>query len=782
MKNRVLSLIMAVCMLAALLAVPHAGAVAYTMEIPDTGADTRQLVVEYAKQLAAVEWLCTEDVDFTNAVYWTPNLYYHAGTTYHGLPYTSDRPANNANLDEFLAQINGNGEYIGPGTWNEMPGSDCGGQVRIAYAMAGVLCDFEMEEVVFDPGELALSCGLIPVGDYDWSGFSRSSSTNKSVLVPNGEAKMWDCYSQLQAGDCLFVLYPDGGEHIMLVTGTPQIVRDGTGRIIPESSMVPILELTSAIHDRGAYKTNWNDLPYSFRSLFDTGFIPMTHEGFSKKSIDAPSFLNENIYIEGKVGFHDLMSGRIVSNYNILTLTAKITDASGATVLEGISYANSLRAELADLNYGAGLLELAAGNYHYTLTAKIGFGEITMVDADITYTGCDGAPVVYISDQGTGNGSSPEQALGHGSNYSEFSLTSYKDCAFVRALEMLSETGGTVVVCGDVTLTSGRGLQRYTQLISPMVAPTLASDQSVVITSNYGGVDYRKSNGAELVLQRSAKQAVDLELKIGSTWQDLDLRVDYNYAMLPAITTSTIGAFLCFDNHKTVINESVNVSLSLNGEALDAQKNAKYFPKLFGAAYNLPTDGDTDLTVLGGTWTSLVGGSHESYIKGGTKLTVGGNAHVYDGIYGGCSNNAGTLCGNVELNITGGTIGGKLIIGGSGAFSGEGYNITMTVTGWPDLSKVRIINAGGGGSASQVVMDLGGFKNGGSNFTAYYNADEFTQIVSAPEPEPLPGQGSDLILVIVIIAVVVAAAAAVAAVILIKKKNAKGEPEKEAQA
>lgn len=744
----------------------------YSMNVPANGEDLRQLAVAHAKELSEVSWVSQENIDFTKAVTWSPERYYQSGATYHGLPYTSDRPSANANLEEFLAACDENGLYTGPTSWNEMPGSDCGGQVRLAYAWAGVLCDYEMEEMVFDPGPNALACGLSPLGGYDWSGFSRSASTAKSILAANGEEKMWDCYAQLRAGDCLFVLYANGGEHIMLVTGEPTIVRDGNGAVIPASSMVPVLELTSGIHNKGAYLSNWNDQPYSLRSLFDIGFIPLTMEAFSEKTVAAPTFRGVDIGIEGSVGFHDLMSGRVVSNYNIFTLTATLTDAAGHAVLTGKSYPNSLRADLSELDYGAGLLSLPAGKYHYVLTAQIGFGQIVMVDADIDYTGSTGAPVVYISDQGSGNGASAQSPLGNAQGYDTVSLTSYKDSAFYRATEMLAKTGGTIVICGDVTLRSGRSLQRYTNMLSPLTAPSLSSDQTVTLTSSYDGVDYRSKNGAELIMHRTAQQAVDLELNIGTVWKELDFRVEYDYAVLPPVTMSTIGAYVCCDGHKTVIEDTVHVSLSRQGEPLEEAANRKYFPKLYAGSYNLCIEGTTDLTVMGGKWNAVVGGSHEAYVKGGARVTIGGNAVVYDGVYGGCSSNTGILCGDVSVLISGGTVSGKLIAGGSGSFACDDYSIALTVRDWPDLSGVRIINAGGSAAAAEIRMDLGAFKNGGDNFTAYYNEGDFTQIVPAPEPEPKPGAGGNVLpAVLAAVAAVAVAGAATVVVILLRKKK-----------
>lgn len=771
MKRKFILFLAAVCLLSLFgitpaLAAP-ADATVKTVKVTKSGGDLRALAVEYAKSLSEVVWQCEKSVDFTKAVSWSPQLSYLKGTQYHGLPYTSDKTSCNASLDEFLAQCDESGVYVGPTSWNDMPGSDCGGQVRMAYGWAGALNQYELENLVFNPSEECWASGMIPLGGYDCSQFTYSKSTCRSVMDVNGEEIMFDCYSQLRTGDNLFVLFGDGGEHIVLVTGDPVLVRDDSGNYIAEECSVPILELTSSVFDRGTYKSNWNTQPFTFRYLFDTGFIPYTMKAFKKETVDDVTFTNENIHIAGDVGFHDLMSGRVVSNYNIFKLTATITDGSGKQVLEGISYPLSLNADLAELNYGAGLLELPAGDYHYALTAQTGLGEMAVVDTDIHYTGCDGKPVVYIRDDGAGNGSSPDSPLGNASGYDDVTMVSYKNSVFVRAMEMLSETGGTVVVCGDVTLTSGRGLIRYTSLLSPLATPMVVSNQSVTLTSVYDGVDYREKNGAELIMQRSTDQAVDLEINIGTTWTDLDFRVDYNYTVLPSVTMSTIGAFVSFGGQKTVIEPSVNVTLSMAGAPLNAAENSEYFPNIYGSYYNMFSEGYTDVTVLGGNWNLVVGGSHSGYLMGGTNVTVGGNATLYKGLVGGNDGGSGSVCGDVTVKVTGGTIAGKLVAGSASGFDTDEYNVLLQVEGEPDLSGIRIINAGADGFAKSVVMDLSKLRlRNSKDFTAYYNAEDFT-LVQMPS-----GSNPIIRILIAAVAAAVAVTAAVVTVVRIKRKRA----------
>ena len=192
--RRVFAIVLTLCMVLVLLPTPKAQAAENKMDLPRSEDEMRQMVVDYALQLSQVEWTCQQDIDFTKAVSWSPDLFYHAGTVYRGLPYASDRNSGNANLDEFLAARDGEGNYAGPVAWNEIPASDCGGQVRLAYAWAGALCGLELEELVFDPGEESAAFGLIPLGDYDARGYNRSSSTYKTINQPNGEERIYNCY------------------------------------------------------------------------------------------------------------------------------------------------------------------------------------------------------------------------------------------------------------------------------------------------------------------------------------------------------------------------------------------------------------------------------------------------------------------------------------------------------------------------------------------------------------------------------------------------------------
>ena len=707
--------------------------------IPASEEEMREMTVAYAREMSQVVWKAPENMDFSRAVSWADGLNYEFGHVYHGLPYTSDKPMGNATLEEFASHVTDKLVYFGPTTWNELPGTDCGGQVRLAYGWAGVLCGKELEEMVFDPDAYGQTFGLLPVGGYDWSGYTRNSTTLASVLEPNGRSFMDECYAQLQMGDNLFVLMEGGGEHIILVTDTPNVVRDPDGAIVSAESTVPFLEISTTIFRGDYYRTNWREAEYSFEMLYNIGFIPMTMEGF-RKAAEVPVFRTEQIDLSGELSFHDLMSGRVCSNYNIFSLTASISDAAGNEILSDTIYPASLRADLSGMGYAPELLSLPAGNYRYTLTAGIGFGSTKVIDSEISWKGA-GDSVVFISDEGTGNGSSPEEALGNLSGYDGGTISSYENSALYRAANMLSGTGGTVVICDDVTLISGRCLERWAGVLSLCCVPGFESENTLILTSCYGGKDYR-GNGAELILRHTAAQATDLELGMPTVWRDVDLRADYVMEGCPGYAPDAT-AFIDCGGKTTVFEDTVSVSASCNGEPLSKEDYASFFPDLLGGYFNLAEIGDSDLRVFGGTWGTVIGGGNEGFHCGGSRIEFGGSAEALTGICGGACSSGGSIAGDVDVSISGGSVSGKILLAGEGGNAIDGHSLRLSFSGAPDLSGLRLILAGASENAGSTVLDLSAFEGGAAAFPVPFNAADFSELRLLPTIAEEQGEAAE---------------------------------------
>lgn len=676
----------------------YSGGESPVLELKELQRNMRQRAIDYSRSLANTVWYTKEDINFSLSKAWTPTLIYHKNTPFTGLPYTSDRISANANLDEFnavLGQDAGGIVYQGETTYNEMPGTDCGGQVRLAYAWAGALCDQELEEMVFDPNSGDLNCGVVPVGDIEVAYFDRSGS-KETVCDINGEQRMFEAYAQLQPGDILFETL-DNGEHIMMVTQNYGAVRtDGEyGEIVPEKSKLRVLEITSEFAVGGIrqdFWSNWNEKTVTFRSNFNYGYIPMTTTAFNNTELAEPVIDTELLHIDDECSFYDLMSGQIRCNYNIFRMTLEVTDLSGRMLCTGTSYPNSLIADLCELDFGEDLVNLPSGDYHVRLVIKTGLFIKTIVDDDVSYTRASAQPTVYISDNGTGNGSSAAEALGNAPGFENMTQFSYLNSALYRAISMLSRTGGKIVVCGDVNLISGRALSRYTRSVTCFSAPSLSSQKSITLTSKDGTTDYRRTNGAELIIRVTPNQHVDLEMNIASVWEDIDIVVNHDYSSTLPKDSPT---FISCGAQRTVFKETVNVYVQRKGVDLLLTQYSNLLPRLIGGYALDSVWKDTDLTVLGGSWNTVIGGSSAACHVGTANLAIAGNAKIYHGVFGGGDNSdVYAQFGNVYVNITGGSISGPIYVSGVTPFGADTDTATWNIGGNPDFSGVTSVEAG----------------------------------------------------------------------------------------
>ena len=721
-------------------------------DMPKDGDDIRALAVKHVREMVNIKWQCTETIDFSKSTDWTGTLIYRPGVQYKGVPYVSGRLDGDSDVYEFSEAIDENGYYVGPTTWQTMIGSDCGGAPRLGFAWSGALYSCSPgNDFSYFPTPDNFAKGLTPIGEYAWDNFdtSRNTTTYDCIMVPTGEAAMYECYAQMKAGDVVWSYFhldngTSFGEHIRFAVSDAHIEYNTDGSISPRKSYVRLVEQTSTINKNtdGSYST-WKYETYTFRELFATGYIPMTMAAYSKTSVEYPAFTTEGLNISGTVDAYHLLSGRIHCNYNIFELEATLTDADGKVVSEGISYPYMITADLSRMSFSTPLTEVPAGKYHYTLTARIGYGTKTIVDTDITYSGTD-TMVVYIADNGTGNGSSPDQALGNAAGYTPMTTTSFKNSALYRAVEFLSETGGTIVVCDKVTIYSGHYYGNST--LSDFTIPGVpVDDVTIKLTSVYQGVDYR-DKGASITFERTVNMVPQLELKIHTEWDNIDLVFNNQYQ---AARQTVIAC----GNKKTVFGPNVGIKVFYDGEEIEpSTASSSIFPILCGGYRYSVDPGNTNLTVLGGAWQAVVAGpcgvdsQYHGILDGSTSLTVGENAVVLTDVLGGSFDTHGSVSGDIDIRISGGTVHGDIILAGNGGVVGEASTATLTVTGGPHLfGTVKVIGPRAKHEAPKTTV---------LNFTdatskavlPTYAAADFTEVheqVLRPETAPDTSDNTD---------------------------------------
>lgn len=248
--------------------------------------------------------------------------------------------------------------------------------------------------------------------------------------------------------------------------------------------------------------------------------------------------------------------------------------------------------------------------------------------------------VVYISDAGYdgSNGSSPDAAV----------------ATIDRAYTLLAG-GGTLVVSGETEIPAG------------FLAPVCTG--AIRVTSVYGGVDYRKTANARLVLMGN------LYLSSETAFGDVDFHIGANNATLVA------------NNNKLVIDNGVNCTKE------DSVPNfASITAGTFNATNTVTDDSKPcDLTVNSGSWRVIRLGNRAkatAKIEGNMKLVINGGEFFANVVAG----SASKIVGNVDTVINGGTFHGKVSASynGSEAVADVDGNVSLTINGGMFMNEIDL--------------------------------------------------------------------------------------------
>lgn len=295
--------------------------------------------------------------------------------------------------------------------------------------------------------------------------------------------------------------------------------------------------------------------------------------------------------------------------------------------------------------------------------------------------------VVFVSGDGSGNGQSPMKA------------TNAIEVAYAK----LAKTGGTIVISGKYEHRSKNKMQ---------------NSEKVTITSVYDGVDYAKTNAAEIVFFTNFYCGGETEFR------DITL-------------TAT-------DRYQSIVAGGNKLHIGENVTSVPAKYYAKYLCLVAGSASN----GDninTEMVIDSGTWDRVRGGSSGSAERSNVSLTVNGgvfydftlaskNAHsgnieavinggefrrgvsisAYDG-------QAATFNGNVDLTINGGLFYGELSVSrdNKGVASGS-FNLTINGGNLDHIDKIEGSSNMSGNMTSTLSvtsLDLGEKIDGEMTFT-----------------------------------------------------------------
>ena len=212
--------------------------------------------------------------------------------------------------------------------------------------------------------------------------------------------------------------------------------------------------------------------------------------------------------------------------------------------------------------------------------------------------------VIYVRDGGDGDGSTPAVALGD----------------IVAASEKLP-SGGTIVVCGKVSVDTGKTLRK--------------TSGKITLTSAYGGIDYAALYGAHIELSKYISFNSDALIE--------NVR----------IVTKANDTYISAEGNEFTVGEGVECSIFKGNRTED-------YTDLVAGSFSLSTShtGDIHMTVKSGTWGSLSGAQFSTAENSAATRRVNGNITL--DIYGGKFTDdcfvagVNNLVGNAVLNAYGG--------------------------------------------------------------------------------------------------------------------------------
>ena len=222
----------------------------------EENAELRAEVVAYMRSMATVKWTPAADITYYNPDY---GVMFKAGQTYYGVPYS--QKVRSGSYESFSSYLNADGVYTGPTGSTSYIGSDCSSAVSMAWR-------------VFDPSLSLLGTyymfpgrgKIVAVGNYNLTSGSRTAQ----VVSDNGRDVMYAAYACLQPGDAV-LWYKDTGGHVRLITS-----------VDAANQCVYVIEQSgSAGYETPiAGNSTWRvDRKITFASLYDNGYIPISHSG-----------------------------------------------------------------------------------------------------------------------------------------------------------------------------------------------------------------------------------------------------------------------------------------------------------------------------------------------------------------------------------------------------------------------------------------------------------------------------------------------------------------------
>ena len=326
---------------------------------------------------------------------------------------------------------------------------------------------------------------------------------------------------------------------------------------------------------------------------------------------------------------------------------------------------------------------------------------------------------------GDGTGSDAENPLKPTDSHERFDPTAERKrwhvlTAFYQAVEMLQDTGGTIVICGPVFIGINEVGDNGATSVRDLETVRF-KDKVIKFTSVYNGVDYRKEAGAKITLELPAM----LNILGSSIWENVDFYTD-----------GTDRA-VCFGDYPTLVGQGINCYPT--DEAFEGVSQ-NYISLSAGHRYGTSKGKTLSLVVQSGTYNKITGSSWGTVATNAQEncnvnLTIEGTTKVL-GVISGTVNSKSPFGGHVNITINDGTFECDINgVGPTGMTNTDG-TVKMTINGGNFKNGWSINQAAMGATNNMPAscsVDFSGWK--GEKLDLAYAFGLITDITEVKLPE-----------------------------------------------
>jgi len=308
-----------------------------------TADELRQICVDYVKLSVSFQWVPSKDYDYLGASDHRVHVCFYEGKLHGGIPYINVASGNLYRILEYYDTETGvfDIEYL-----SQNPilfGTACSGTTGWGWARVinSAVCSYT--------ANLNAAGGLLPVGPYTYDlttvRFGEDGKAEpKTICRRNGEQVMYESYALSLKADC----FVNNG-HVRMNAENPVVVRKEDGTIDGEKSYIVQVEqglytisphqkrvsadgVEYVIQGNDGKTGDGSDYYFTFKQLFDSGYLPHTFKEFLGQDPVEPGIATTNI-TASQANLEVLKDAVVTANYAISDIFTVIRDTEGSEVL-----------------------------------------------------------------------------------------------------------------------------------------------------------------------------------------------------------------------------------------------------------------------------------------------------------------------------------------------------------------------------------------------------------------------------------------------------------------